>query len=409
MTSPTSSESLASTVGLEAGFYTAADLRAFDTPDGNQEVGTPGTQDVIDMEDIPDGPMATAMEVSDQEHNPSVPQALGSHAETINSSAQSSLGELPPQISMAVPKAIGTTILGVGPVGTDALRTDASLVPEGTHIGPLSPFNEPSAPTVPALPTDAEMSGGTPEGTQAPWTPPDFTMDPADIPVVSPSADGTQSAEEEQGFVQDDEGMVTPEEEADFASQPDDVGMESEGEPEPNDECAASPQPVPSPPVTTEAAAAKAWAEKIDSDPRDVRAKSSGDTQVPTLKGGTQIPTLKRPMLKVPHRPEPEGEPGTPREPPAKKAGSGRGGGRPKSPPPPFRKAPPPEFPEEVPLPDGIPPIEPLSATAEMALRCAWGAIEDGTAHSHNFLLACYYLFNHRTGGNLNNINTPHP
>eukprot|EP00971_Amphidinium_carterae_P174281 3454652-Amphidinium_carterae.1 len=91
--------------------------------------------------------------------------------------------------------------------------------------------------------------------------------------------------------------MVTPEEEADFASQPDDDGMVSEGEPEPDDECAASPQPVPSIPVTTEAAAAKAWAEKIDSDPRDVRAKSSG---------GTQVPTLKRPMLKVPNHPEPE-------------------------------------------------------------------------------------------------------
>eukprot|EP00971_Amphidinium_carterae_P117242 2322441-Amphidinium_carterae.1 len=46
------------------------------------------------------------------------------------------------------------------------------------------------------------------------------------------------------------------------------------------------------------AAAAKAWAEKIDSDPRDVRAKSSGGTP--------QVPTLKRPMLKVPNHPEPE-------------------------------------------------------------------------------------------------------
>eukprot|EP00971_Amphidinium_carterae_P219921 4365740-Amphidinium_carterae.1 len=61
------------------------------------------------------------------------------------------------------------------------------------------------------------------------------------------------------------------------------------------------------------------------------------------------------------------------------------------------------------PLPAGIPPIEPLSATAEMALRCAWAAIEDGTAHSHNFLLACYYLFNHQTGGNHNLRDTPHP
>eukprot|EP00971_Amphidinium_carterae_P207998 4127339-Amphidinium_carterae.1 len=96
-------------------------------------------------------------------------------------------------------------------------------------------------------------------------------------------------------------------------------------------------------------------------------------------------------MLKVPNHPEPEGEPGTPREPgtpPAKRAGKGSGS-RPKSPPPPLRKMPPPAgervTPPEVPLPAGIPPIEPLSATAEMALRCAWSAIEDGTAHSHNF------------------------
>eukprot|EP00971_Amphidinium_carterae_P178912 3548484-Amphidinium_carterae.1 len=74
------------------------------------------------MEVIPDGPMMTAMEVTD--HNMSVSQAsnpLGTHAETINSSAQSSLGELPQQISMAVPQTlippqIGTTILGVGPI-----------------------------------------------------------------------------------------------------------------------------------------------------------------------------------------------------------------------------------------------------------------------------------------------------
>eukprot|EP00971_Amphidinium_carterae_P176783 3505199-Amphidinium_carterae.1 len=179
--------------------------------------------------------------------------------------------------------------------------------------------------------------------------------------------------------------MVTPEEEADFASQPDDSGMVSEGEPEPDDECAAaaaSPPSVPNIPVTAEAAAAKAWTEKLDSDPRDVRAKSSD---------GTQVPTLKRPMMKVPNHPEPEGEPSTPRSPPAKKA-TGRGTGRPKSPPPPFRKMPPPagdrDIPATVPLPAGIPPIEPLSPAAEMALRCAWTAIEDGTAHSHNFLMA---------------------
>eukprot|EP00971_Amphidinium_carterae_P070741 1398917-Amphidinium_carterae.1 len=139
-----------------------------------------------------------------------------------------------------------------------------------TLLPRLHIYNDASAATVPAVPADVEMGNesggvdGTP-GTPAPWTPPNFTMDPADIPVVSPSAGGTPSAEEEQGFVQDDEGMVTPEEEADFSSQPDDdEGMESAGEPEPDDECEASPQPVSSPPVTTEAAAANAWAEKID-------------------------------------------------------------------------------------------------------------------------------------------------
>eukprot|EP00971_Amphidinium_carterae_P145262 2878337-Amphidinium_carterae.1 len=209
---------------------------------------------------------------------------------------------------MSVPQQIGTTILGVGPVGTDALGTDASVVPIGTHIAPQSPYiNDASAPTVPAVPTDVVMreeSDG--DGTPAPWSPPDFTMDPADVPVgtpnpalaVSPNTVGTQSAEDEQGFEQDDEGMVTPEEEADFGSQHDcDEGMESAEEPEPDDECEATPQSVPSPPVTTEAAAAKAWAQKVDSDPRDIRAKSSGDNQVPTL---------KRPMLKVPNHPEPE-------------------------------------------------------------------------------------------------------
>eukprot|EP00971_Amphidinium_carterae_P208128 4129654-Amphidinium_carterae.1 len=65
MASPASScESLASTVGLETGFYTAANLPV----DGPQEEqGIPGTQEVIDMEVIPDGPMTTAMEVSDQD------------------------------------------------------------------------------------------------------------------------------------------------------------------------------------------------------------------------------------------------------------------------------------------------------------------------------------------------------
>eukprot|EP00971_Amphidinium_carterae_P347685 6489791-Amphidinium_carterae.1 len=356
------------------------------------------------MEDIPDGPMATAMDFSD--HDMSVTQPLGTHAETINSSAQSSIGELPPQIGMALP----TTVLGMGPIGTDALGTDASVVPTGTHIAPMSPYNDASAPTVPALPSDVVMAEVDGDDTPAPWSPPDFTMHPDDFPVVipnaalavSPNTVGTHSAEEEQGFEQD-EGMVTPEEEADFGSQHEgEEGMESAEEPEPDDECETTSQAVPSPPLGTDAAAAKAWTQKVDTDPRDVRAASSG---------GNQVPTLKRPMLKVPNNPEPEGEPGTP---PAKKAGiPSRGMRRPKSPPPPLRKPPPQAVPAgepaEIPLPAGVPPMEPLSATAEMALRCAWGAIEEGSAHSHNFLLACYYLVNHRTGGNRDNMNTPHP
>eukprot|EP00971_Amphidinium_carterae_P290412 5766072-Amphidinium_carterae.1 len=77
-------------------------------------------------------------------------------------------------------------------------------------------------------------------------------------------------------------------------------------------------------------------------------------------------------MLRVPNHPEPEGEPGTP---PAKRSGKGTGGTprgsrRPKSPPPPLRKMPPPAgddgTPDQVPLPAGIQPIVPLTATAEM-------------------------------------------
>eukprot|EP00971_Amphidinium_carterae_P009274 183079-Amphidinium_carterae.1 len=63
-----------------------------------------------------------------------------------------------PQTS--VPPPIGTTILGVGPIGTDALRTDASMVPIGTHIAPPSPYNDASTATVPAVPSvpeDVEM------------------------------------------------------------------------------------------------------------------------------------------------------------------------------------------------------------------------------------------------------------
>eukprot|EP00971_Amphidinium_carterae_P197622 3922237-Amphidinium_carterae.1 len=62
------------------------------------------------------------------------------------------------------------------------------MVPSGTHIAPPSPYNDASAATVPAVPLDVEMENqssgvdGT-HGTPAPWTPPDFTMDPADFPV----------------------------------------------------------------------------------------------------------------------------------------------------------------------------------------------------------------------------------
>eukprot|EP00971_Amphidinium_carterae_P292615 5809069-Amphidinium_carterae.1 len=68
------------------------------------------------------------------------------------------------------------------------------MVPSGTHIAPPSPYNDAQAATVPAVPGDVEMENqsGDVDGTQrapAPWTPPEFTMDPADYPVVSPSAD----------------------------------------------------------------------------------------------------------------------------------------------------------------------------------------------------------------------------
>eukprot|EP00971_Amphidinium_carterae_P255057 5063382-Amphidinium_carterae.1 len=65
------------------------------------------------------------------------------------------------------------------------------MVPSGTHIAPPSPYNDASAATVPAVvavPLDVEMENQSSDvdgthGTPAPWTPPDFTMDPADFPV----------------------------------------------------------------------------------------------------------------------------------------------------------------------------------------------------------------------------------
>eukprot|EP00971_Amphidinium_carterae_P181019 3590876-Amphidinium_carterae.4 len=328
---------------------------------------------------------------------------------------------------------MGTTIVGMGPIGTMVtdVGTQESVLGATAHIGtPLVLYEVHSLPTVPVLtpvpsedvemqeveglpslssgdeeaevpmvtPVDASTENDVavlrslledvkdedaeeramitanqvpdqeaevpmdtnqevPSG-EAPWTPPDFGQHPDDQAVLTPvpnDSSGSETVEQEAEQTDAEpfspqQGMVPPEE---FQE-----AME------------VTPETPPGPEVPRGTTIERERAEK------QARFCEEGDLPHPKRRPG-------RPVALG----EPDEEPGSPRN---------RGN---------LRDAEVPQRGDNRP----VPPMTPTNPLQEALLRASYAPIEEGGALAHNWVLACYYLYDWVSNCNLQQMCTPHP